>query len=87
MAEGRFLLNGVWTIRTVDLQTILDHNQPTTPDKPSMAKPDIRPPTLGVMTKSLVASPVINFIIPARVRSKDKNDVVFVGVSVSPKEE
>ena len=36
-------------------------------------------PVLGVLTRTLVKSPVINFIIPARIRhTSPKNDLVFV---------
>lgn len=38
------------------------------------------PPVFGLMTRTLVQSPVIRQIIPARIRSKDLNDVVFIGV-------
>jgi hypothetical protein len=38
------------------------------------------PPVYGLMTRTLVQSPVIRQIIPARIRSKDLNDVVFIGV-------
>lgn len=37
------------------------------------------PPVLGVLTRTLVKSPVINLIIPARIRhTSPKNDVIFV---------
>lgn len=34
---------------------------------------------LGVFTQTLLPSPVIQWILPARLRNKDHNDVVFVG--------
>lgn len=37
------------------------------------------PPVYGLLTRTLVHSPVIRQIIPARIRSKDLNDVVFIG--------
>ena len=44
----------------------------------------VQPPTApmsrpGVLTKSIVRTPVINFILHARIRRLDLNDVVFVG--------
>ena len=36
-------------------------------------------PVLGVLTKTLATSPVIQWILPARIRHKDKDDIVFVG--------
>lgn len=38
------------------------------------------PPGYGLLTRTLVHSPVIKQIIPARIRSKDQNDVAFIGV-------
>ena len=38
-----------------------------------------KPPVVGVLTRTLVKSPVIKFIIPARIRhTSPKNDVIFV---------
>ena len=36
------------------------------------------PPVVGVLTRNLIPNPVIKFIIPARIRHKDKNDVIFI---------
>lgn len=33
----------------------------------------------GLLTKTVVHSPVVHWILPARIRSKDYNDVAFVG--------
>ncbi|KAL4779616.1 mono-functional DNA-alkylating methyl methanesulfonate N-term-domain-containing protein [Aspergillus varians] len=34
---------------------------------------------LGLLTHTLVSSPIIQWILPARLRSKSQNDVIFVG--------
>lgn len=36
------------------------------------------PPVIGLLTRTLVDSPVIKLIIPARIRHVSRNDVVFV---------
>lgn len=36
------------------------------------------PPTLGLLTRTVVKSPIIKAIIPARIRHRTKNDVIFV---------
>lgn len=36
-------------------------------------------PRVGLLTQTVISSPVIQLILPARIRSKDHNDVVFVG--------
>lgn len=37
------------------------------------------PEVVGILSQSLHPSPTIRLIVPARIRSKTKNDVVFVG--------
>ena len=37
-----------------------------------------KPPNLGLLTRTLVESPVIKWIIPARIRHASKNDAIFV---------
>lgn len=38
----------------------------------------VRPPNVGLLTRTLVESPVIKKIIPARIRHRSKNDIIFV---------
>ena len=73
------LVNGTWTRRNVDLDYVLAANQE--PESRSEQHVHIeRPPTVGVMTRTIAHSPNIRWIVPARMRFKDKNDVLFVGV-------
>ncbi|MCJ1479162.1 hypothetical protein MMC13_007846 [Lambiella insularis] len=37
-----------------------------------------QPPTLGLLTRTLIPSPLNRWVIPARIRHKTKNDVVFI---------
>ncbi|MCJ1390946.1 hypothetical protein MMC18_003807 [Xylographa bjoerkii] len=39
------------------------------------------PPTSGLLVRTVVPSPLIRWIIPARIRHKNKNDVVFISNS------
>ena len=45
----------------------------------SLQPPTATTPVVGVLTKTVIRSPVCKFIIHARVRHQDFNDVVFVG--------
>lgn len=46
----------------------------------SVNKPVARSTRLhGLLTQPLIPSPVINWILPARLRDKDHNDVAFIG--------
>lgn len=41
--------------------------------------PSTTKPVVGLLSQTLVSSPIIQLILPARLRSKHQNDVVFVG--------
>ena len=43
-----------------------------------------QPPGYGLLSRTLIHSPVVKKILPARVRRLDLNDVVFVGVRPTP---
>lgn len=46
-------------------------------------QPRAEPPICGLLTRTVVDSPVTRWILPARLRSSRFNDVVFIGVSYS----
>ncbi|KAK8172736.1 mono-functional DNA-alkylating methyl methanesulfonate N-term-domain-containing protein [Phyllosticta citrichinensis] len=77
------LENGQWVTRNVDiyqllaLQNRLREDQP--PSNPAPAEPAMEQPTVGLLSRTVLRSPIINWIIPARIRHREKNDVVFIG--------
>ncbi|KAI9846584.1 MAG: hypothetical protein M1837_003825 [Sclerophora amabilis] len=73
------LVDGVWTTRTMDLNTILESHREDGAPKSLIEDTMDLPPTAGILTKTIIPTPVVNWIIPARIRHKYKNDVVFVG--------
>ncbi|KZF23443.1 hypothetical protein L228DRAFT_238011 [Xylona heveae TC161] len=77
LAQTRVLVNGSW----MDLHHILAKNreQNTDEDTDMAAPTPEKPPVVGLLSQTIIRSPVINWIIPARVRHKDKNDVVLIG--------
>lgn len=82
------LENGRWVTRNVDPYRVRAQNTGTPRRKrsqPSINLPET--PSLGILTKTLVRSSVINRIIPARIRHRTKNDVLFISAeSVTIKE-
>jgi hypothetical protein len=38
------------------------------------------PPAYGLLSRTLIHSPVVKKILPARIRRPDLNDVIFIGV-------
>ena len=82
------LENGRWVVRNVDPYHVRAQNSGTPRKEASRSSiniPEI--PPLGIFTKTLVRSPIISRIIPARIRHKTKNDVLFISAnSVAIKE-
>ena len=82
------LENGRWVTRNVDLYHVRARNTGT--PRKEQSQPSInlpKTPSLGILTKTVVRSSVVNRIIPARIRHKTKNDVLFISAnSVSIKE-
>jgi hypothetical protein len=71
---------GEWVTETVDLQSFLKSQAAS---KGPAKEPLLKPPRCGLLTRTVVESPVINSILPVRLRSPQNNDVAFVGVSAS----
>lgn len=80
--------NGRWVTRSLDPYHVRAQNtrrdegktasSPTSPEKP---------PLVGLLTRTLARTSVTKWIIPARIRHKTKNDVLFVSAdSVTIKE-
>ena len=82
------LENGRWVTRSVDPYRVRAQNTETPrkeQSQPSISLP--KTPSLGILTKTSIRSSVINRIIPARIRHKTKNDVLFISAnSVTIKE-
>lgn len=73
--------NGRWVIRFDDSDRVPARNQEqlaesSKPKKQFLNVP--KPPSLGVLTRTLVKTPVLKWIIPARIRHQTKNDVLFI---------
>ncbi|KAL8716536.1 MAG: hypothetical protein Q9225_006141 [Loekoesia sp. 1 TL-2023] len=75
--QTRVMADGRWTTRTLDIHQILARNRE---EKTAMQNLPTgpKPPVVGLLTKTVVGSPIIKTIIPARVRHRSKNDVIFI---------
>ena len=79
--QTRSFIDGAWVTQTVDVHHIIaqnreprQHRQPATPLESLPQKA----PRLGLLSQTLVRSPVAKWIIPARIRHESKNDVIFI---------
>ncbi|KAG9243175.1 mono-functional DNA-alkylating methyl methanesulfonate N-term-domain-containing protein [Calycina marina] len=79
-AANQFL-DGQWTTRTVNVNDVLKHYDEQ--DNANLtAAPDIQTvPTLGLLSQTVIKSPLAHWILPARLRHLDLNDVAFIGES------
>lgn len=74
-------VNGQWTAQTVSRERLMAQQKEYDDSVPTA---DQSPPAYGLLTRTLVRSPVVKQILPARIRSRERNDVVFVGVRIRP---
>ncbi|GAD92744.1 conserved hypothetical protein [Paecilomyces variotii No. 5] len=69
--------NGVWTTRRIDISDLLTQTRARRPDLRQDAEPP--KPKVGLLSQTVIRSPIVQWILPARLRSKFHNDVAFVG--------
>ncbi|KAL1957451.1 hypothetical protein VTO42DRAFT_6019 [Malbranchea cinnamomea] len=71
-----YFANGTWGLRT-DISEILARNRNvSTSDHQRRRR---RVPGVGLLSRTVVHSPMIQWVVPARIRRQGRNDVVFVG--------
>ncbi|KAF2089554.1 hypothetical protein K490DRAFT_63693 [Saccharata proteae CBS 121410] len=75
--------DGQWIVLRSDLHHVLqvDRERQLAEDaKSGRQKPETQQlPKFGLLSRTIMRSPIINWIIPARVRNRERNDVVFIG--------
>lgn len=68
---------GEWRTETIDVNTIVKANKTV----PGSKKPRLpRAPQCGLLTRTVVESTLIHFILPVRLRGPQHNDVAFIAV-------
>lgn len=68
--------NGEWITRTVNPGDVFAAASTQTVKQPKRLS---APPTYGLLTRTVIESPVFNWVLPVQLRSPKYNDVVFVG--------
>jgi len=74
------LVDGEWVTRTLDVNTVLRHYDQQDKDAATTLREVERAPKLGLLTQTVIRSPLVHWILPARLRDNSKNDVAFIGV-------
>lgn len=72
--------DGAWVTETVDLKTVLSKGSAAAASP--AAPPPPTPPDCGILTRTVIESPIARWVLPALLRSAHHNDVAFVGVSL-----
>lgn len=70
--------DGEWVTETVNFQDAL---KASTGVPKTNADPDPKPPACGIISRTVIESPVVHWILPVWLRSPSHNDVAFIGVS------
>ena len=70
--------DGRWVTRLADIHHVLAQNRDAKTFKFKEAAQVPEPPSLGLLTRTIVPSPMVKWIIPARIRHPDKNDVLYI---------
>jgi hypothetical protein len=78
--ETNILVNGTYVPRRITINQILNSNRDQeAEDAFKVQRPRRAKKGIGLLSKTLIRSPMMKWIIPARIRHKDLNDLIFVG--------
>jgi hypothetical protein len=77
LQQAFHLENGFWTTRHENTREAIVRNSEGHNERPSES--EHAKPKLGLLSQTVIATPTIQLVLPARVRSRRLNDVVFVG--------
>lgn len=73
------IVNGAWTRQTVGMDDILRHYNGQDIQEAAVETEKI--PLLGLLSQTVIRSPLAHWILPVRLRDSRSNDVAFIGVS------
>jgi len=76
--QTNVLRDGEWVTEFIDLQAVLRANSAPRPQRQRLA----RSPECGLLTRTVIDSPIVHQILPVRLRAENHVDVAFVGVSL-----
>lgn len=79
--QGSVLVDGEWVSRSADVYQIMSRTQ----QQEDVEMEDVtamgphHAPEIGLLSRTVIESPLCSSIIPANIRHKDVDDVVFIG--------
>lgn len=73
------LRNGEWVTETVALDSVIEGKSDV---KSLTPQPRLdQPPIYGILTRTVIESPVAHWMLPVRLRSAQHMDIAIIGVS------
>lgn len=77
------LVDNEWVSRPVNAFQLMAQNRESNGGPLlAVAKPSSQAPELGILSRTLFASPLFASVLPANIRHKDLNDIVLIGEDV-----
>ncbi|KAM3065519.1 hypothetical protein ACMFMG_011596 [Clarireedia jacksonii] len=77
--QTQMRVDGQWVTRTIDTQTLLRHHNLMDANAKDDFMEVVESPCYGLLTQTVIPSPVVHWILPVRLRGPDLNDVAFIG--------
>lgn len=74
------LVDGEWVTRSLDVNTVLRHYDQQDRDAATTPVEVETAPKLGLLTQTVIRSPLAHWILPIRLRDDRTHDVAFIGV-------
>jgi hypothetical protein len=79
-AQGLSLIDGEWVSRPLDpYQIMANALQDDVEMRHTTSKPSNQVPEYGILSQTVVETPLCKLILPAKIRHKDLTDIVMVG--------
>lgn len=79
--ETNTLVNGAWTTQTLDVNDVLRHYNQQDKEANVQAPEVEEAPVLGLLSQTVIRSPLAHWILSVRLRDSISHDVAFIGVS------
>ncbi len=83
--ETSTLVNGEWTTRTLDVDTVLRHYDQKDKEATTTFTEVETAPTVGILTQTVIRSPLVHWILQVKLRDANTQHVAFIGVRILPR--
>ncbi|KAJ6444241.1 thermotolerance protein [Purpureocillium lavendulum] len=79
------LRDGEWVTETVNFHAALQHASAAAAASAPGPTLDTQatPPVCGILSRTVVESPIVHWVLPVRLRSKAHNDIAFIGPAIA----